>query len=117
MVKLMGVNLDQIIKGEECVFLCFDWLQDHEKQGRRIKVRCGNRKFLTTRFETDDSESIRFVRWKNHVDDSVFEIIRPDVVIDQNLIKIDLTKEFNKMGICLYDGEELDGRLVRTRGR
>ena len=41
MLELMGVNLNLIIKGEERVFLCFDWCQDREN-GYRIKARCGS---------------------------------------------------------------------------
>ena len=69
MRDLMGVHLGSMVKGEEEVFLCFDWDSSNLDEGMsRIKARYGNRKFFSTLFKTKDIDSIMLLRWKNDAD-------------------------------------------------
>ncbi len=114
MRDLMGVHIGGMVKNEEEVFLCFDWEQNREEEGRcRIKARYGNRKFFTTGFETKDIDSIMLLRWKNDANGHSYEMRKPETHRDGDLIRMDLTKEFAAMGL---ESREKDEKAKRGGG-
>ena len=100
MRDLIGIHIGGMVKGEEEVFLCFDWESNREKEGVCcIKARYGNRKFFTTGFGTKDIDSIMLLHWKNDADGHVYEMRKPKLQKDGDLLRMDLTKEFTAMGL------------------
>lgn len=99
MRDLMGISLGGMVKGNEQVFLCFDWAQNDEAGASCIKVRYGNRKFFTTLFKTKDADSIMLLRWKNDADGNSYEMKKPAISRTGDLFKLDLAKEFVAMGL------------------
>lgn len=107
MRDLMGIHIGGMVKDEEEVFLCFDWEQNREEEGlSRIKARYGNRKFFTTGFITKDMDSIMLLRWKNDENGHVYEMRKPELRRDGDLIRMDLTKEFASMGLQSKEADE-----------
>ena len=113
MRDLIGVRVGGMIKDEEEVFLCFDWEQNSEEGLSGIKVRYGNRKFFTTGFKTKDIDSIILLRWKNDAKGHSYEIRKPEICRDGDLIRMDLTKEFAAMGL---EPKEADEKAQRGGG-
>ena len=107
MRHLIGVPLIGMVKEKEKLFLCFEWETNGEAEGVCcIKSRYGNRKFMTTGFKTKDMDSILLLRWKNDADGHSYEMRKPILKKDGDLIRIDLTKEFVAMGLELREVEE-----------
>ena len=114
MRDLIGVHIGGMVKDEEEVILCFNWESNREAEGRcHIKARYGNRKFFTTGFETKDMDSIMILRWKNDANGHSYEMRKPKLVQDGNLIRMDLTKEFAAMGL---ESKEADEKAKRGGG-
>jgi len=111
MRDLIGIHIGGMIKDKEEVFLCFDWEQNREEEGRHIKVRYGNRKFFTTGFKTKDMDSIMLLRWKNDTNGHIYEMRKPELFQKGDFIRMDLTKEFAAMGL-----ESREANIKSTRG-
>ena len=100
MRDLIGIHIGGMVKEDEDVVLCFKWEENREEDERcRIKARYGNRKFFTTGFETKDMDSIMILRWKNDVNGHSYEMRKPEIYRDGELVRMDLTKEFAAMGL------------------
>ena len=100
MRELKGIYLGYKIKQKEEVFLCFDSEQGCEEEGLyRIKARYGNRMFFSTGYKTRDIDSIMLLRWKNDANGPSYEMRKPKLCKDGDLIRIDLVKEFIAMGL------------------
>ena len=106
MRELIGVNIGGMVKEEEEVFLCFEWETNREEEAYPIKARYGNRKFFTTGFKTKDIDSIMLLRWKNDANGHSYEMRKPEIHKQGELIRIDLTKEFAVMGLESKEKEE-----------
>ncbi len=106
MRELMGIHVGSMVEGKEEVFLCFDWEQYDEEGASHIKVRYGNRKFFTTGFKTKDIDSIMLLCWKNDANEHRYEMRKPELRRDGDLIRIDLTKEFTAMGLKSRESNE-----------
>ena len=106
MRELMGIHVGSMVEGKEEVFLCFDWEQHDEEGASHIKVRYGNRKFFTTGFKTKDIDSIMLLCWKNDANEHRYEMRKPELRRDGDLIRIDLTKEFTAMGLKSRESNE-----------
>ena len=123
MEQMMGVVIGGaggIIDGDNEVFLCFDWQgenrqEENERQGWRIKAKCGKRKYLTTLFRTQQSDSIRIVIWKRDGAERKYEIIKPAVVLEKDLLRVDLEKELAAVGVSIDHGGDFDRRFDRIR--
>lgn len=113
MRDLMGVYVGGMIKDKEEVILCFDWEQNDEKGSSSIKARYGNRKFFTTGFKTKDTDSIMLLRWRNDAKGHCYEMRKPELRMDGDLIRMDLTKEFAAMGL---ESKETDEKPKRGGG-
>ncbi|MDY5578004.1 MAG: hypothetical protein SPF70_11160 [Lachnospiraceae bacterium] len=116
MRELMGIHVGNIVEGKEEVFLCFDWEQHDEKGASHIKVRYGNRKFFTTLFKTKDAGSIMLLRWKNDINGHCYEMKKPEISRNGDLIRVDLTKEFAAMGMKLREDNESNQKAQRGGG-
>lgn len=104
MRDLIGVYVGGPGKKREEIFLCFDWEQNDKENASAIKVRYGNRKFFTTGFKTKKEDSIILLRWKNDAEGHVYDIRKPELKRDGEILRMDLTKEYTAMG--LDSGEE-----------
>ena len=114
MRDFIGIHIGGMVKDEEVVFLCFKWEQNREQEGLcYIKARYGNRKFFTTGFGTKDMDSIMILRWKNDANGHSYEMRKPELVQNGDLIRMDLTKEFAVMGL---ESRESDERAKRGGG-
>ena len=111
MRELMGIHVGSMVEGKEEVFLCFDWEQHDEEGASRIKVRYGNRKFFTTGFKTKDIDSIMLLCWKNDANGHHYEMRKPELRRDGDLIRMDLTKEFTAMGLESREANEINTSL------
>ena len=106
MRELIGVHVGGMVKEEEEVVLCFDWETDDKENASSIKARYGNRKFFTTGFKTKNIDSIMLLRWKNDANGHVYEMRKPKLSMDGDLIRMDLTKEFEVMGLESKEASE-----------
>ncbi len=116
MRDLMGVYLGNMVKGNEEVFLCFDWEQCDKEGASCIKVRYGNRKFFTTLFKTKDLDSIILLWWKNDANGHGYEIRKPEISRSGDLIRLDLTKEIVAMGLEMKEAEGANQKSQRGGG-
>ena len=88
--------------------------EHREEEGLcHIKARYGNRKFFTTGFKTKDVDSIMLIRWKNDANGHSYEMRKPEMCKDGDLLRMDLTKEFAAMGL---ESKEKDEKAKRGGG-
>lgn len=112
MRELIGVHIGGMVKGEVQALLCFEWNLD-EENASHIKARYGNRKFFTTLFKAKNEGSIILLQWKNDVNGHIYEIRKPKLSKDGDLLRMDLTKEFSIMGL---ESKELNDKSKRGGG-